>query len=219
MLGILEAQNFSIRVSPAHILGNCILSPSGGKCPFSKLKVPSEKVKREKEGLELAGFWQWGTSPGKGRVASRSLSSKKGDKKEERTNVNLQNLKLTLEKGKAGIDQGITKGARRSHILTPSASMSPVQRDAPSFVALEGPVTQPSKETVLRWRCEQRPWILVQALLLLISRWVFLSLSLASFSSDSFVTRITWRLKYGVVLNFKTQRLQGWEDESSDVSV
>lgn len=124
-------------------------------------------------------------------MASGSLSSKKGDEREERTNVNLQNLKLTLEKGKAGIDQGITKGARRSHILAPSASMSPVQRDAPSFVALEGPVTQPSKETVLGWRCEQRPWILVQALLLLISPWVFLSLSLASFSSDSFVTRIT----------------------------
>lgn len=90
-------------------------------------------------------------------------------------------LKLTLEKGKAGIHQGITKGARTSHILVTSTSISPVQIDAPSFVALEGPLTQPSKETVLGWRCEQRPWLLVQALSLL-SSWVLLSLSLASLS-------------------------------------
>ena len=113
-------------------------------------------------------------------MASRSLSSKKGDKSEERTSLNSRILKLTLEKGKAGIHQGITKGARTSHILATSASISPVQIDAPSFVALEGPVTQPSKETVLGWRCEQRPWLLVQALSLLISSWVLLSLSLAS---------------------------------------
>lgn len=179
-----------------------------------------ERVKRAKEGLELAGFWQWGTSPGKGRVASRSLSSKKGDEREERTRINLRNLQTYTWKGKIGTPSRhhqrcqekshsnhqcvlLTCPDRRSQLCCSGRASDPTQqRDSAGVEVWTGALDSgPSFVAINK------------------SLGLLEPLSGLSFSSDSFLTRIIWRLKYGVVLNLKTQWLQGWEDESSDVSV
>lgn len=108
-------------------------------------------------------------------------------------------LKLTLEKEKRNPSRHHQRCQHKSHSSHQYIHLTCPDR-RPSFVALEGPLTQPKQRDSAGVEVWTEAWLLVQALSLLISSWVLLSLSPVSFSSDSF-TRIIWRLKYGVKLN------------------